>query len=403
MAWRIDNCVVRGELDNRTRGVVRARLWLHGGNSPVALELIGNACADLAGCLLEFENREPTIAVPRELRLSPPLRGAAGDLTASRRVRLAETDANGRPKATERWGNALYLEWFTPGLGRIVIESTDFTLRISAPEWALTPAEEQARRQAAEEAFAGFLSALDAAVRQAEAQTPPADKEDWDEFDYERLLRESDARTDKYSELLDRYLEHPDRDAIVARLMGWTAEEAKANAEELDTEDDDDDTPPSVEELNAAAAEALENPIDPDPATEGVDWVREEDGNLSHPLSLRTFNSSMALWRSARAAGMDQSADEDLAELVSEFQITGAKLSGALDSLAYGRSLERGPFIVAYLKRALSHLHRAQAALERVALRSLLLSSTVERTRQELFEIREEILRLMQEFRGGTK
>jgi hypothetical protein len=32
----------------------------------------------------------------------------------------------------------------------------------------------------------------------------------------------------------------------------------------------------------------------------------------------------------------------------------------------------------------------------------LLLSSTVERTRQELFEIREEILRLMQEFRGGT-
>jgi hypothetical protein len=58
---------------------------------------------------------------------------------------------------------------------------------------------------------------------------------------------------------------------------------------------------------------------------------------------------------------------------------------------------------VAYLKRALSHLHLAQAALERVAPQRLLSAEVLATTRKELFEIREEILRLMQEFRrmGG--
>lgn len=399
MAWRIESSVVRGELDNRVRGQVRGRLWFHGTAEPLPLELTGNAAPDFAGCLLEFENLDSTHPLPRDVKLVPPLAGVAGELTASRRVRLAEYDERGRPKPTDRWGNAVYLEWFAPKLGRIVIESADFRVRVSAPEWALTPEEDAARREAAEQAFLGFLGRLDEALDKAESQTPPPDKPDWDEFDYENLLRESDARADKYSELLDRYMDHPDRDEIVDRLMGWTdGDEEPAGEDEDDAETPD--RPPTVEELNAATAEALENPPQPDPATEGVDWIREPDGNLTHPLSLRAFNSSMELWRATKAAGLERSGDEDVGELIAEFQVTSAKLSGALDSLAYGRNLERGAFIVAYLKRALSHLHRAQGALERVAPKAVLPGPTVERARAELFGIREEILRLMQEFRG---
>ena len=76
------------------------------------------------------------------------------------------------------------------------------------------------------------------------------------------------------------------------------------------------------------------------------------------------------------------------------------KLAGALDGLAYGRDLREGAFTVAYLKRALNHLHAAQAALERVAAKQLLPAETLAPTRAELFAIREEILRLMEEFRG---
>ena len=71
-----------------------------------------------------------------------------------------------------------------------------------------------------------------------------------------------------------------------------------------------------------------------------------------------------------------------------------------LDSLAYGRDTTSGAFVVATLKRALTHLHAAQAALEKVTLKKLLAAETTASTRAELFSVREEILRLMREFRG---
>ena len=57
--------------------------------------------------------------------------------------------------------------------------------------------------------------------------------------------------------------------------------------------------------------------------------------------------------------------------------------------------------MVACLKRGLNHLHKAQAGLERVSSEKLLPEALVRKTRQELFEIREEILRLMERFRQG--
>ena len=404
MAWRIDISVVRGEIDNRTKGIVKGRLWFHDVSEPVAFELAGNACSDLAGCLLEFENQEATHPLPREFTLAGPFRGVAGDVTASRKVRLAEHDDEGTITATDKWGNAMYLEWFLPAHGRMVIESTDFRLRVSAPEWKLSGEEEAERKRASEAAFLGFLDGLDAALSKAESQTPSADKPDWDEFDYEKLLRESDARSDKYSELLDRYMDHPDREEIVGRLMGWDESGDGDEAEPgLATEGGAESEPAADDRPLHLLEEEGEDDLKPDPATEGVDWVREPDGDISHPLSLRVFNSSMALWRAAKSADASGTAELDLDELVGEFQITGAKLAGVLDTLAYGRDLEHGPFIVATLKRALSHLHRAQGALERVTPRQLLRAETVTATRKELFEIREEILRLMQEFRAGDK
>lgn len=44
----------------------------------------------------------------------------------------------------------------------------------------------------------------------------------WNEHRWEEFFRESDRRTDQYSELLDKYMDHPDRDRIIAEKMGWT-------------------------------------------------------------------------------------------------------------------------------------------------------------------------------------
>jgi hypothetical protein len=411
MAWRIDESVRSGEIDNRERGVVRGKIWLHGLKEPVVLELKGNACPDLAGCLLRFENPGETVPLRIDARMEPLQRGTIGDLTASRKVRVFDIpfeEACERLKnklpVPEHMANCLYLEWFSEFNGRVVIESADYQLTISPPAWTLSTEEEQRRQRDAAEGFSGFMQKLSQALEAARHE--PGEDKEWDEFDYEKLIRESDARTDKYLELLDKYQDAPDQDRLIAREMGWLDEEEGGDGGELaagtaaDKTDAPTDDDSDTDEINRICAEAVENPMPPDPLTEGVDWVRTEDGEIRHPLSLRAFDSSMALWHKCDELGLSETEDDDLCKLVAEFQITGAKLAGALDGLAYDRGSREGPFVVAYLKRALGHLHAAQSALEKVAPKNLLPADALDSTRAELFGIREEILRLMKEFRG---
>src|SRR5437773_6323728 len=88
MAFRIHDSVVRGEIDNRMKGTVRGKIWVEGRAEPVVLELKGNAWPDLAGCLLTFTNPLERIPHHHLDSLHPIQRGAIGDLTASRKVRV---------------------------------------------------------------------------------------------------------------------------------------------------------------------------------------------------------------------------------------------------------------------------------------------------------------------------
>ena len=115
----------------------------------------------------------------------------------------------------------------------------------------------------------------------------------------------------------------------------------------------------------------------------------------------------MKIWHQCKDLGLEKADDDDLAQFIFEFQTTGAKLAGALNGIAEGRELRDAAFTVAYLKRALDHLHRSQAGLESLAKKrsldavGMLPETLIAGARQELFEIREDILRLMQELRDG--
>jgi len=45
--------------------------------------------------------------------------------------------------------------------------------------------------------------------------------EGWDEDDWERFLQLADARTAKYEELFETFIDHPKREEIIAHEMGW--------------------------------------------------------------------------------------------------------------------------------------------------------------------------------------
>jgi hypothetical protein len=400
MAFRIEDSVVRGEIDNRVKDTVRGKIWVVGRKKPVVLELKGNAWPDLAGGLLKFKNPRKRVAHPGLDSLNPKQDGQVGDITASRKVRvpavpLAEflhwPEEKGQPPS--RWANCLYLEWYSAQNGRVVIESADYQLEISAPEWRLTPAEEAERAKLAAAGLTGFMQKLTEAIEQQKRGQKDPEAE-WDEHDYEKFMKESDARTDKYGELLDKYGHSDEAHEKIAKEMGWARE---LTPEEAAAEDK------RIEEMNRICEEALNEPEpEPDPAREGIDWMRDKHGHLHHPLQHRCSESALKYWKETDRLGLENSNDKDLGKFIGEWLTTSAKLAGALDGIAQERGSRDAAFTVAYLKRALNHLHKSQAGLEALAKRKkkLLPGKLVIAAREELFAIREGILKLMAEFRG---
>lgn len=398
MAFRIHDSVVRGEIDNRVKGIVSGKIWLEGRSEPLTLELRGNAYPDLAGCLLTFTNPLPRVPHPQLAALQTRQDGAVGDLTASRKARVLDIPleqvremSRRNEEPPEHFANCLYLEWFSRRNGRVVIETTTYQVTISQPQWRLTQPEDEQRARGVARAMEGFLQSLtDAISHHQRGQKDP--ERPWDEHDYEKLLKESDARTDKYMELLDKYGDSDEAEAKIAREMGWDRD---LTPEEAEQEQD------RIDELNRACEEALrEPPPEPEPHREGIDWIRTSNGDLRHPLQHRCFESALKFWQQADALGLEKLEDNDLDQFIFEFQTAGVKLGGALNSLARGESFRDASFTVACLKRALDHLHRAQAGLEAVAPKKLLPPGMVVEARKELFETREALLNLMDEFRG---
>ncbi len=406
MALRLSKCIERGWIDNRGEGMVRGELWVFDQEHPVVLELDGNCLRDIAGCRVEFTNPNP--GEERNMDgLQHQQQGWTGDMTASRRVRLdvPETykgmplDLGDFPRVERKPGeptpiaNCLYLEWYSRQNGRVVIETVTFDVSITAgPVWTMTEAEERDQAEANLTAFGRFLEQAQEAVdRQqfAEEDLKTSDEHEWEEF-----LREFDVRTEKYGKLLDQYADHPDRDRIVAREMGWDWLDDALDADARGLFDED------RKRLEEEMAETPDP--EPNPETEGVDWVRDEYGHINHPLQLRVRNFSVKLWRRYKERGLlGENGDLDLHDMLFNAQTLGAKLAGALNGVAY-REVIDGGFVVACLKRALKFINDGLAAAEKVRAKDLLQPGEVDEYVQELFAVREEMLALMQRFRELT-
>src|SRR5207244_7258127 len=192
---------------------------------------------------------------------------------------------------------------------------------MSAPEWRMTPEEDAERAHQAAAGMDDFMGKLTEAIEQQQrGQKDP--EEVWDEHNYEKLRKEYDERTDKYMELLDKYGVSDEAEAKIAKEMGWEQELTPEEAEEEQRR---------MEEINAACEAALNEPEpEPDPHREGIDWIRNEEGDLRHPLQHRCFERAMKFWHEADELGLDKWAAKDLEQFVLEFQTMCVKLARSL-------------------------------------------------------------------------
>jgi hypothetical protein len=199
----------------------------------------------------------------------------------------------------------------------------------------------------------------------------------WDEYDWERFLQQQDGKTEKYMQLLERYLDDPRRDEIIAREMGWTqlldekdwSAEVDALLDETATEEEQSDA-----DNTAVSGETFQE----------------------HDLYRAAFD--LTLW-------IDQLFDQNATlqnepaavKLATHAALASAKLAAALS----GDHLDEIGMTIAYLKRALKAITtsmNAAAQLRKAA--GLISRSDYLVLLQRLFEVRDGIVSLMGEYRA---
>jgi hypothetical protein len=203
----------------------------------------------------------------------------------------------------------------------------------------------------------------------------------WDEYDWERFLQQQDRKTEKYMELLEKYIDHPDRDQIIAREMGWTHllnEDSERWAEE-------------VEEM----FEEEMSDVEGDDEDEEDEDSAEGENYEVHPLYQASF--ALTVW-------LDQLFDEreDLqnhpaaVKLSTQAAICSAKLAAALSD----DDIDEIGMTIAYLKRALKAITSGMEAALQLRKEIPLDEDRYGTLNQRLFQIRDSIIDLMGEYRA---
>ncbi len=403
MAWRIADSVIKGEIDNRTRDRVTGIIWLYGQDDPVVLELSGNPHRDLAGQYLRFINPDPK-PLPEHLQqgFAEEQTGVVGDMTAARKVKILDIPDGelehyykNKIPMPYHWGNCLYLEWHSARNGRVVIEATDYELRVEPePAWGMTAGEEQSQQEANSRAMVNFMDTLLEAAAAAEAEQS---LDEDDDAPQSRAEAEADAEAARMDLLNDRIQARVEKEpqANAYDLQRIMQEER----ERIRRERGEPEPLPLSPEEEAARVEAMNY------AMERI--LAEEDDMPeleTHPLVEQCQDLGYSVRETIEVNEFlpeDAHAEHPLHELMHGLWSAGAKLAGALNGepgdwppppLYAGHALVR-------LKKARAYIADALAGLDAAAAEKLAPSGWLADLRLHLEAIQTEIQEHIDEVR----
>lgn len=206
----------------------------------------------------------------------------------------------------------------------------------------------------------------------------PHDEDDisgevWDEYQWERFLQEQDRNTEKYFGLLEEFVDHPERDELIAREMGWDSCADDCEIEEIaellcGQEFDDDEDPVDESEFD----KFTKSPIYEDTLRlhRWINkWIESDERLRDHPEAIRFATRSA---------------------------VCGAKLAAAL----CGDDITELGMTIAYLKRALKASNDALDAAAKLVDAGILDKRRAAVARRYVFKIRNCAVDYMSEFRS---
>jgi hypothetical protein len=207
----------------------------------------------------------------------------------------------------------------------------------------------------------------------------PHDEDDfsgdaWDEYQWERFLQEQDRNTEKYFGLIEKFADHPERDELIAREMGWDSCADDSEIEEIA------DLMCGQELEGCGDEEIGEGEFDKftkSPIYEDTlrlhrwinNWIDSDEKLKDHPEAMR-FATRCA--------------------------VCGAKLAAAL----CGDEITEIGMTIAYLKRALKASNDALDSAAKMVDAGLLDKRRAAVARRHVFKIRNRIVDFMSEFRA---
>ncbi len=253
----------------------------------------------------------------------------------------------------------------------------------------------------------------------------------WDEYRWERYLREHDARTDYYIRLLEDHLEDPEREVIIAEEMGWyhlleqqsslddqaraslffeeieqlLEAEREQNEEALDQFRDEEDAEPGLdfeqEEEDEDFLSLFGEDADDEEAdyealgiTGGGDDEDDEDEFTTHPLC--DLAATYHAWLERLFLEENQLLNNPAAIRMAAYSaVCCAKLMAALE----GDEFEDLGMTIAYLKRGLKAINTALGAYYDLRRQRNLPRKRLTDLHVRIFKIRDSIIELMGYYR----
>ena len=196
----------------------------------------------------------------------------------------------------------------------------------------------------------------------------------WDEYDWERFLQQQDRKTERYMELLEKYVDDPDRDQIIAREMGWSHQIEGSDSEWADFSFDDG-----------------EDAEEPEDSCEGEDVAESFE---LHPLYQASF--ALTIWVDQLFEELGEANNTPSAvKLATNSAMASAKLAAALSD----DDIDEIGMTIAYLKRALKAITTAMDAALQFSKEVRLDPQRRGQLSSRLFQVRDGIIELMGDYR----
>ena len=199
----------------------------------------------------------------------------------------------------------------------------------------------------------------------------------WDEYDWERFLQQQDHKTEQCMQLLEKYLDDPQRDQIIAREMGWTQLlDAKDWSTEVDALLDEESgrrerLPAQIGQRRHSTHSKITASIAP--------RLHSRFGSINFSMKIASLQNEPAA-----------------VKLATHSALASAKLAAALSD----DDVDEIRMTIAYLKRALKAITISMDAAAQLLSEKLITAAQHSVLQQRLFQVRDGIITLMGEYRG---